>query len=424
MRTIFALTVAVATLAATAADATQYKPLHAFCGLNNCSDGSKPWATPTGDGAGNYYGTTYSGGAPSDSGTVYRMHYDGTRWVYSRVHVFCTKMDCPDGAHPRAQLIVGTDGTLYGTASDGGRYGWGTIFSIAPDGSGWTYKVLHHFCAKSGCPDGARPTYAGLSYQGQQPGALYDGTSPLYGTTVNGGSQNQGTVYTLTPGATKWTQKVIHNFCSEASCADGGQVDAPVTVDAMGRVFGTTTVGGDYNHGNIFALTHGAAWHYTSLYSFCAGGGFCSDGDGAVSQLVVDGQGDLIGTTYFGGAHAKGSVFKLVPNGAHSTFSTLYSFCAQANCADGQNPQASVTLDAQGRLYGTTYGGGSGNKGTVFKLSGANLSTFTSLHSFGTTTTSGSYPTAGLALDMSGTLYGLTITGGANDLGLFYSIAP
>lgn len=405
------------------ADAAQVKSLHAFCSKTGCPDGAKPWAAPVTDGHGNWYGTSYNGGA-ADSGVVYQLSFNGTQWVTKRLHAFCTT-DCRDGAHPRSSLIVGTDGSLYGTASEGGSAGWGTIFRMTPDGSGgFSFKVLHTFCTKSGCPDGARPAYQGLTYQGAASGALYDGTSPLYGTTVNGGTQSQGAAFELTPGATKWTHKVIHNFCSRTLCADGGQSYAPLTMDAMGHLYGVTTVGGSANHGTVFELSKTATkWKHTVLHDFCEAGGFCADGDAAEAQLTLDGHGDLIGTTYFGGAHAKGSVFKVTPSGAHSTFTTLYSFCATAGCPDGQNPQGAITL-AGGRLIGTTYGGGSGNKGTVFKLAGANYATFTSLHSFGTTAKAGAYPTAGVVLDSDGNLFGTTVTGGANDLGLAFQIKP
>ncbi len=418
-----AATLTVATLACTAAQAAHYEPLHAFCHLANCWDGQKPWAAPVADANGDYYGITTYGGAASDAGTVYQMHFDGSRWVYKRLHAFCTKTDCPDGSHPRGGLVADTDGNLYGTTSDGGASGYGTIYRLAPDGSGgWTYKVLHTFCTKAGCPDGGR-SFAALTYQGQASGALYDGTAPLYGATTGGGSQSQGVVFSLTPGAMKWSIKVLHNFCTRASCADGAQIYAPLTIDGSGTIFGVTSLGGSASHGTVFQLAHtGSGWKESVLHSFCAGGGFCADGDDPLGALVIDGSGDLVGVTYFGGAHAKGSLFKLTPNGAHSIFATLYSFCALASCADGQHPQGGAVLDAQGRLFGTTYDGGSANKGTVYKLSVNG--TLTTLLSFGAGASAGSYPVASLTMGASGTLYGATATGGTNDLGLFYSVAP
>src|SRR5215813_5856653 len=114
IRTFIAVLGTALVALAGAADAAKLKPLHSFCTKSGCPDGAKPWAAPVTDGNGHWYGTTYNGGA-SDAGTIYEMSYDGTRWVTKNIHSFCTKAGCPDGSHPRGQLIVGTDGSLYGT---------------------------------------------------------------------------------------------------------------------------------------------------------------------------------------------------------------------------------------------------------------------------------------------------------------------
>jgi uncharacterized repeat protein (TIGR03803 family) len=400
------------------------KPVRSLCVEQSCRDGSKPWSAPVRDASGDYYLATAYGGTAQDEGAIYKMHYDGAKWVYSAVHRFCFKSGCPDGGRPRGQLVIDTSGNIYGMAGEGGANGKGVVFEIMPNGSDWTYKILHTFCYRTGCPDGERPVYSMLTYQGQASGALYDGTSPLYGVTVNGGSQGLGTVIALKQAAGQWQERVIHDFCSRTLCADGNEPNGALTVDASGNIFGTTTVGGAYNHGVVFEMTRSTKWKYTVLHSFCGDGGFCPDGDSAMSQLVLDGNGGLIGTTYFGGAHGKGSVFRIVPNGAGSTLTTLYSFCAAANCTDGANPQGGVGFDKDGDLVGTTYGGGSANVGSVFKLSGTNLTTFTSLASLGTTAVSGQYSTSPLTLDPSGVMLGTAVLGGTNDLGLIYQITP
>lgn len=424
MNRIFATTLTALAVLATAgaAQAAAPKTLHSFCTRTDCSDGKQPWGAPVADADGDYYGTTLGGGASQSEGTVYRMHYDGAKWVYTRVHAFCTRSGCPDGGQLRGGLIADTAGNLYGMANEGGAANWGTIFELSPNGGAWTVKVLHSFCTKTGCPDGARPGFSSLSYQGQAAGALYDGTSPLYGTTLNGGANGSGVVFTLVPGATKWTLKVIHNFCARAACADGGQSYTPVTVDGAGDLFGVTTVGGAYNHGAVFALARAAGgWKETVLHSFCAGGGFCSDGDSAQGALAIDGGGHLIGTTYFGGASGHGAVFRVAPTG--EGFTTLHSFCATTGCPDGAHPRGGVIFDSKGHLVGTTYDGGAGNTGTIFKLAGTHLDRFTPLYSFGAAS-DGQYAVSGLTADPSGALFGTAVLGGANSQGTIFAIAP
>ena len=413
-------------LSAPAEAGVAYKTLHAFCAAANCTDGSKAMSAPVADASGNYYGTTQTGGGAND-GTVYQMTFDGARWHYKRIHSFCAKAGCADGSTPFGSLVVDTQGNLYGLTSSGGAKGFGAVFEMSMTGGVWKYRVIHSFCFKSGCVDGEFPKYSSLTYQGQASGVLYDGMSPLYGTTQYGGAQGVGAVFSLTPDATqtRWTALVLHSFCSKTLCADGSQPYSGVTVDAMGNLFGTTNIGGAYNHGALYELSFtGTNWAETVLYSFCAGGGFCADGDGPIAGLTSDGAGNYYGTTYFGGGHAKGEVFKLTPNGIRSTVTALYSFCAETNCADGENPWAGVTLDASGRIYGATYGGGANNEGIVFELAGTKLSTFFNLFSFGDTKHPGTYPFSAPVLDKSGALYGTTGLGGGNDFGTLYKLTP
>jgi uncharacterized repeat protein (TIGR03803 family) len=232
--------------------------------------------------------------------------------------------------------------------------------------------VLYSFCAQGGtnCSDGAVPS-AGL---------IIDAAGRLYGTTDLGGAHNGGTVFELAPYAarTKWRETVLYSFCARGgtNCIDGLQPVAGLIIDAARHLYGTTQGGGALNEGTVFELTPNAArtkWTETALYSFCTQGGTnCTDGSGPAAGLIMDAAGYLYGTTYGGGAHNQGTVFELRPNAAKTqwTETVLYSFCAQGgtNCTDGAYSSGRLIMDKAGHLYGTTPGGGAHNEGSVFEL--------------------------------------------------------
>jgi uncharacterized repeat protein (TIGR03803 family) len=163
----------------------------------------------------------------------------------------------------------------------------------------------------------------------------------------------------------------------------------------------------------VFGALLGAAWAQTEtvLYSFCAQAN-CADGANPVAGLVFDQNGNLYGTTVTGGAYEQGVVFKLTPKGRETV---LYSFCAQSNCTDGAAPSAGLVFDQDGNLYGTTDSGGAHGGGTVFKLTPKGKETV--LYSFcaQTNCADGLGPWAGLVFDNKRNLYGTTYQGGANN---------
>jgi uncharacterized repeat protein (TIGR03803 family) len=182
---------------------------------------------------------------------------------YKTLHKFTSGAG---GADPAASLIFDAAGNLYGTTVYGGLtncdLGCGTVFKLSPGSSGWTKTVLYRFRGRNG--DGAIP-YAGLTF---------DGAGNLYGTTVGGGTANDaGTVFKLTPNSNgSWTESVLHRFCSVANCADGWFPYAGLIFDAAGSLYGTTAQGGANNRGTVFKLTpkvHGG-WSERVLYSFCS----------------------------------------------------------------------------------------------------------------------------------------------------------
>ena len=203
--------------------------------------------------------------------------------------------------------------------------------------------VLHSFAFAG---DGTHPD-----------GALIEGTDGnFYGMTSAGGSANtgNGTVFKLTPAG---AETVLYSFAGAPS--DG---NLPYAVRLLqgsdGNFYGTTEGGGTNNLGIVFRLT--AAGIETVLYSFSGGP---NDGDSPVGNLIEGSDGSLYGTTAFGGAYGKGSVFKLTPSG---TATLLYSFSGSRG--DGTEPNAGLTLGSDGTVYGTTNSGGINNQGTFFNI--------------------------------------------------------
>jgi uncharacterized repeat protein (TIGR03803 family) len=238
----------------------------------------------------------------------------------------------------------------------------------------------------------------------------------LYGTTQGGGTNlGYGTVFKITPGGTLTT---LYSFCSQTNCTDGARPYAGLVQAANGNFYGTTYSGGTNGGGTVFKITQGGT--LTTLYSFCSQTN-CTDGDGPYAGLVQAANGDLYGTTNGGGTSGLGTVFKITPGG---TLTTLYSFCSQSGCTDGAVPDAGLVQAANGNFYGTTYYGGTNKRGTVFKITPGG--TLTTLYSFCSQTncTDGADPTAGLVQATNGDLYGTAQEGGANGYGTVFKITP
>jgi uncharacterized repeat protein (TIGR03803 family) len=222
----------------------------------------------------------------------------------------------------------------------------------------------------------------------------------LYGTTANGGANNSGTFFKINP-AGKLT--VPYSFCSQSNCTDGAGPVAALVQAANGTFYGTTRGGGANGSGTIFKITPSGT--LTTLYSFCSQSN-CADGGTPDAGLVRAFDGDFYGTTSSGSASGNfGTIFKIAASGA---LTTLYSFCAKANCADGYSPEAGLVQAPDGDFYGTTlYGGASDNClssdgisavscGTVFKITSSGM--LTTLYSFCSESdcTDGGNPAAGL----------------------------
>jgi uncharacterized repeat protein (TIGR03803 family) len=284
--------------------------------------------------------------------------------------------------------------------------------------------VIYRF---TGGSDGEFPLSRLLEYRGA-----------LYGTTYEGGDQNYGTAFKLTPpakGKTAWTKTVLYSFTGYTAGYDGEYPMAGLIIGPGGAFYGTTNGGGLYGYGTAFKLVPPpdgeSTWSEVVIYDFCKLSG-CSDGTYPQDSLLAGPDGSLYGTTSEGGLFInKGTVFKLTPPPGAATKwneTVLYSFCSVGvACSDGSHPVAELIADDAGALYGTTVYGGSEDSGAVFKLTppakGQTAWKESVLNSFCVTTVclDGRYPEAGLVFGQQGVLYGTTFNGGLGGNGYGYS---
>lgn len=386
-------------------NAVTLKTLVNFDGTN----GGDPFSTLVQGTDGNLYGTTQTGGA-NGSGNIFKMTPSGSLTV---LYSFCAQPNCGDGSGANG-MVLGTDGNLYGTTESGGKkapshsLGAGTVFKITPTGA---LTTLYEFCSQPNCTDGADPYGFVLGSDGN-----------FYGTTNEGGVVTpfpEGTVFKITPEGALTT---LYRFCAQTGCPDGSLPEDPLIQAADGNFYGNTETGGAYNNGTVFKITPGG--NMTTLYSFCAQPN-CPDGTLPQAPLIQAASGNFYGTTVDGGnASGDGTVFRMTPAGA---LTTIYSFCAQPNCADGALPRNGGLVQAvDGNLYGTTFGGGTNPSclgglgcGTVFKVTpGGTLST---LHSFNGT--DGEAIFNGLVQSTSGIFYGMSGEGGTYGLGTIFALS-
>jgi len=330
-----------------------------------------------------------------------------------------------DGQSPWAQLLD-VKGIFYSTTEFGGTNGEGTVFSLNPNTG--QENILYSFRNESRCEprcvDGQKP------WEG-----LIDVKGTLYGTTGWGGDGQfggDGTVFALDPNTN--TERVVYSFCNQQNCTDGSIPDAaPLSI--KGVLYGTTEEGGfgSTSIGTVYTLDPTTGTEKV-LYSFCSQKN-CADGLGPGTGLIKV-KGKLYGTTYAGGEgtgceggnYGCGTVFSLNPVSGAET--VLHSF---GSGTDGRLPSGSL-ISLNGRLYGTTSGGGAGDGnscdiaysgcGTVFSLN-PNTGIETVLHSFCTqkNCTDGANPLRNL-IEVNGILYGTTPVGGANSGGTVFSINP
>ena len=404
-----------------AAEAQTYNVIHNFTG----PEGRQPVAGLTIDRAENLYGILELGGA-GGVGTVFKLKNSSTGWTFSTLYSF---LGGSDGYEPAAEVVIGPNGSIYGTTNSGGGngcggYGCGTVFNLLPPAG---------VCKTASCPWTERQLYrfAGGN-DGYAPGAVVFDGDVMYGPTYGGGGSGCGgsgcgTVFKVDSSG---NETVLHRFDNTDGANPGGRLIS----DGAGFFYGTATFGGAscsvepyFGCGTVFKLD--AAGNLTVLHDFSG------PPDGAVPDgyLIRDAAGNLYGGAgggsgpcYYVDMHGHrhyfgcGTIYKIDTAGQETV---LYNFLSGT---DGRDPIGDLVADSAGNLYGATTTGGSTTCGphgcgTIFKLDTAGHETLLHIFAGGA---DGSYPTAGLALDNTGNLYGTTSEGGTYNLGVVFEITP
>jgi uncharacterized repeat protein (TIGR03803 family) len=385
---------------------SNYKVLHAFAGK---PDGGGVFAGVTLDSRGNLYGTTCCGGAYG-YGTVFELTPgSGGKWTETIPHNFCADFPrCADGDLPTDGVAVDPAGSLYGVS--------GVIFQMTHGRGGWGFKVIYGGAAGDSPPN----NHAG------QCDLLLDAAGNLYGPCFSFGKNYKGAVSELSPGAHGWNEKDLFDFClypRNFVCLGGNDPGFRLAWDANGNLYGVTTEGGVNKAGVAYQLEYTAdGWKEHVLHSFPASP---SDGYNFFGGLALDRSGNVYGTTLQGGRIGAGTVFELsLQQDGHWKETILYDFPNASH--DGGGPAAGLVLDQSGNLYGTASGGGDSHCscGVVFKMTpGSNGKwSYTVLHRF--TGTDGYSPQASLTLDSKGNIYGTTTEGGPGGYGVVFEITP
>jgi len=370
-----------------------YRVLHSFAG--GLHDGSSPIAPVIRDAHGNLYGTATEGGTKG-WGVAYKLTTSGNETILHNFYPSST-----DGGEPSAGVIQDAAGNLYSTTLYGGSCGYvggcGIVFKIDTTGK---ETLLHSLI---GYPNDGETTWAGL---------VRDANGNLYGTSPYGGAFGDGVVFKLAPDG---KETLLYQFTGGV---DGSGPWGGLIRDNAGNLYGMTSGGGanlcaGSGCGVVYKLT--AQGKEIVLHSFTG-----ADGQGPFGGVIRDAAGNLYGLTEYGGAFGNGVVFRLGTAGKETV---LHSF---AGGTDGVNPLGNLVLDGAGNLYGTTLNGGNSKAcnprgcGTVFKVDKAGTKTV--LHSF--SATDGASPWAGLIRDAAGNLYGTTSSGGASSLGVVFKLSP
>lgn len=356
------------------------------------------------DASGNLFGTTQGGGS-CGRGIVFELSKSSDIWTEQILYNFCQS----DGDNPSADVILDSQGVIYGTTEFGGSGNCGTVYRL----TGSTLVTLYNFtCAL----DGGIPSS----------GVILDGAGNLFGTATLhgrfGNSNGGGVVYEISNAG---TFSVLHTFCSRAHCTDGNSPYGGLAMDNEGTIYGTTTYGGDAtcNCGVVFKLSNATGvWVETVLHTFLGGS---NDGAGptfasltlATPRIRGTKRSAIVGVTTAGGSQDLGTVFRLLNRDNGYDFGLLSSFTG----SDGSFPLGTL-LAMKGGFVGTSYSGGRGF-GTVFQLVPLNgVWTQTAIYTF-TGGSDGGNPNSGIVADTEGNLYGVTPNGGFG-VGVVYQVVP
>lgn len=320
-------------------------PLYNFCKLSQCTDGASPSAGLILGRDGNLYGTTVFGGTQNISnggnGTIFKVTIGG---ALSVLHSFCGK-SCSEGINPSAPLLQAKGGSFFGTTVSGGKHGYGTVFSLTPQNA---FNTIYSFCSLPGCSDGATPTT----------GLAQASNGKFYGRTDS--DTFHDTFYSI---SSTGVFNLLYTFCpNPLTCTDGTLPAGELAQGSDDNFYGVNSGGG-----TIYEIT--PQGDLTTLYTFCKAA-ICPDGSAPRAGLVLGTDGKFYGTSFSGGTciysnPGCGTIFKITPQGS---LTTLHSFCQSKTCPDGLHSMSALVQGTDGSFYGLTYVGGAHNKGTVFKL--------------------------------------------------------
>jgi uncharacterized repeat protein (TIGR03803 family) len=386
--------------------AQTYSVIYNFTGGQ---DGASPSAGLNIDNAGDLYGTAFSGG--NGFGTVFSLAKDNGSWLFRPIYVFGGGSD---GAGPTARVVTGPDGAIYGSTSAGGGgscvdssgfRGCGTVYRITPPPRApssvvynWSSNTIHSFSGN----DGASP----------QGDLTFDSSGNIYGTTIGGGDESVGVIYSLTQSNGGWSQNLLYQVQGNG---DGEFPWGGVVFDASGNLYGVFADNGPYGYGAIYKLSpSGAGWTESTVHGFTFHG---SDGAGPQGGFVFDSSGNMYGTTVHDSTGG-GTIFELAPDGGGLSYGVIYGLTGGIDLG----PYDKLLMDSSGNLYGTTFGDGQYGYGSVFKLTRTNGGwSYTSLHDF-TGGEDGGNPICKLVVDASGNLYGTASGGGEYGQGVVFEV--
>ena len=423
--------------------------LGAFAAFTGAADGKKPWGTLVDSGGGALIGTTELGGSATDKGCVFKIATSGaTVGVLQLLKAFSG--GAAEGANPRAGFWKSkADGLFYGTTYTGGSANVGTVFRI--NSLGAEFQVVAHMDGAKGskplCSLIEPPTADGFLYgtcseggtngsgsvfkvsrdsiasqinsanvssfnnsDGRVPlaGLVFGANGLAYGTTEQGGFGGLGAIFHVTSGIS------LRNEASFIS-SEGSFLRAALTSAPDGAMIGTSFEGGSNGDGSIFRLAPDGT--FATLVNFTG-----ADGANPYGPVIALADGTMYGTTYKGGSNQRGTFFRLTADG---TIEPLIKFGGTATDPKGTNPRGALVRSGSD-FFGVTEKGGGSDKGTVFKITvnpiGSTVSaTLTTLLEFNTS--NGEFPFGGLTDGGDGFYYGTTARGGVNGFGTFFKIS-
>jgi uncharacterized repeat protein (TIGR03803 family) len=362
-----------------------------FTGNGSSNKGQFPKGRLVEGSDGNFYGTTFGGGA-FDKGTAFMVTPNG---ALTTLLDFSGNGASNKGAGPDAGLVQGPDGNLYGTTTAGGSFNEGTVYRVTPGG---VLTTLVEF-TESGWNDSQHPTEKRL---------MMSNDGNFYGVTHRGGAFGGGTVFRMTSAGAITT---VVNFIGDVASENASNPEAGLIEGSDGNFYGTTTRGGIFDLGTVFMVTPAGA--LTTLVEF-TGNGASNKGSGPAVGLAKGTDGNFYGTTTRGGTFNKGTVFKMTSSGM---MTTLLEFSGMEGSNKGEEPRGLVQY-GNGNFYGVTYLGGALGGGTVFTMTPeGNLTTLVEFSHF-------SNPRSRLLQGSNGNFYGTTTGGGSGFGGTVFMMTP